>query len=614
MNTYGNSSPAAYSSKERLHQSIQSARAFGLGLLLAALPLHAQTYERVQPKLPGENGIVDADGEIKGTIADEAGDPKLQGVSEAQLNTVLLNELKGLVFVDSPDAVNRNGVNDVNGVTASESLDVLSDGAFAQEVASGYLRQELTLRKLNALNRDTVAFLRANGFPVVDVIIPEQDITDGSVQLIVLKGRVGEVTFSGNEYFDSALLTKQIEIKPGAVVTTDSVRDDLNWINRNPFRNVNLLYSRGAETGSTDLTFQVEDRRPIRFFAGYENSGTESTDRNRFIGGLNWGNAFGLDHQLNYQFTTAPNASDFYAHSGSYLIPLPWRHVLSFYGAYSNSTAEVVSGLLEADGESYTLGVRYVVPLKATDSFNHELFGGFEYKYSENTLSFGGGALPSTQTQVGQFNLGYSAGLRDPWGSTSLTATVFYSPGDLFSHDGDQDYEAAGVYQADSEYTYGRLTIERLTRLPQDFSLLASITGQVSNSNLLVSEQLGAGGYATVRGYDERAANGEEGIMTSLELRSPSWSVTGHDFFGFNLPADEFQLLTFWDYAHLERHDVDETASLPGDYSLSSAGVGVRYSMTEHFSLRFDYGWQLKDSEVGDRGDSRGHIGLVFSY
>ena len=55
-------------------------------------------------------------------------------------------------------------------------------------------------------------------------------------------------------------------------------------------------------------------------------------------------------------------------------------------------------------------------------------------------------------------------------------------------------------------------------------------------------------------------------------------------------------------------------ALLPDSYSLSSAGVGLRYSFATYLSLRADYGWQLKDSPVGSQGDSRGHVGVVVSY
>jgi hemolysin activation/secretion protein len=577
---------------------------------LAARPLAAETYERIQPKLPGDNGIVDPNADESASVS--SSEVEAAG-REARLNTVLIQELTGLSFVTSKAQVQSNGAT-VSGVTADASLAVLSDEEFAQSVAIKYLSQPLTLRKLNALNRDTVEFLRKHGFPVVDVIVPEQDITAGCVQLIVLKGTIGQIEFTGNEFFSSELLASQLSSTSGTVVTSDTIRNDLNWINRNPFRNVNLLYSRGQNFSETNLNFQVEDRRPVRFYAGYENSGTRSTDTDRMFAGLNLGNVFGLDHQLNYQYTMAPDLDDFYAHSASYVVPITqWRHVLSFYGAYSNSTAEISSDILEAEGESYSFGLRYSVPLRGTDSFNHEIFGGYEYKYSENSIIFSGVSLPETKTEIGQFNLGYSAALRDNWGSTSMNLIGYYSPGNMFSYNDDEDFSNVS-YEGESDYMYGRVTFERITRLPEDFTLLASVTGQLSDENLLVSEQLGAGGYATVRGYQERIANAEEGVITTLELRTPTFTITGNELFGAKLPGDQLQLLTFWDYANLERNNPDETSPSPESYSLSSAGVGLRYSMTEHFSLRFDYGWQVKDSAVGERGDSRGHVGLVLSY
>jgi hemolysin activation/secretion protein len=186
----------------------------------------------------------------------------------------------------------------------------------------------------------------------------------------------------------------------------------------------------------------------------------------------------------------------------------------------------------------------------------------------------------------------------------------------MFSHDTDKDYEEVS-YKGKSNYVYGRVSLERITRLPKDFSLLTTITGQASDANLLASEQLSAGGYATVRGYHERVANAEEGIITTVELRTPSFAVLSSDYVrvaGERVPSDQLQFLTFWDYANLERHDADDTSPAPKSYSLSSTGVGLRYTLSEYMSVRFDYGWQIKDSAVGKRWDSRGHVGVVLSY
>ena len=53
------------------------------------------------------------------------------------------------------------------------------------------------------------------GLPFVDVIAPEQDISTGAVQLVVLEFRVGQIRVEGNEHFSAALLRERFGVRPG---------------------------------------------------------------------------------------------------------------------------------------------------------------------------------------------------------------------------------------------------------------------------------------------------------------------------------------------------------------------------------------------------------------
>lgn len=605
-----NPNTADVSSLSKVRWQAAGTLLLGLGMTLSLAAQTTDEHVAPSPKGPNDTGIITPESVAPVKVEDarqaEAAPvtaaPPVVSAEEARLNAVLITALKGLAFTSSAEQSKEQG--EVSGVVATTELPLLSTPAFKEKVAARYLGKPVTLASINALNRDVVAFYKDNGLPVVDVIVPEQDITAGTLRMIVLQARLGEVKVKGNKYFSDKVLTAQIRTAPGALLTSKKILDDLNWLNQNPFRRVGLVYARGEEVGTTDLVLQVEDRRPLRFYVGYDDSGNDATGNNRYSAGVNWGNAFGLDHQLNYQFTTTDDLDTFYAHSASYVVPLPWRHTLTTYATYANSTAEVIAGTLNADGESYSTGVRYAVPLPSTPKLTHQLFFGYDYKFSSNSLILlPSSHAPANKTEVSQFNIGYAANLRDSFGATTLTATGFYSPGDMTPHNHTADFSKANAGAAD--YSYGNLTIERVTLLPADFSLVAKITGQLSSDNLLVSEQLGAGGYATVRGYDERVANAEEGILASVELHTPSIHVFGND---------QLQFLGFWDGAQLYRHEDDPTLGATNSYSLSSAGVGLRYAFSTYMSVRLDYGWQMKDSAVGSFGDSRGHVGVVLSY
>ena len=576
-------------------------------------PEGASAFEEVKPVVPGEPTISGSDSafaEVAPRIPDMP-EEYLAAIEQAiqpYLDEVLVDSLRGLVFLDDPQKVDIAGVT-VGGVVAPALPDLQKEQF--KSLAAKYLGQPVTLRTLNELNKDVVAYYNENDYPVVDVIVPEQDITTGTVQLVVLQGRRGDIRVEGNRFFSDGLLANQVRTEEGRILRAKKLMADLNWLNRNPFRRVNLVYTRGDQVGETDLILQVQDRFPVRFYAGYENSGNDATGDNRFFVGFNWGNAFFQDHQLNYQFTTNNDPDLFQAHTGSYLVPLPWRHLITAYASAGTSDSNTFqAGLLKSTGESVTAGVRYTIPLPELGTYQHEISGGFEYKHTNTTLDFAGTTVLDNTTEVDQFLLAYTSGWRDALGSTSFNATLFYSPGDLTSQNTDKAFQQIRAL-AEAEYTYLRFTLERVQQLPYNMSLVGRVTAQFADGNLLASEQLGVGGYATVRGYEEREANGDNGFFTTFELRSPPISL-GNLFGWKDFPGDQAQFLVFWDYA-----DVSPDQALPGqdqNIILSSFGPGFRYAINPYMTFRFDYGFQLVDSGQPSRFGSRAHLGLVLSY
>lgn len=575
-------------------------------------PESASRFEDVKPAVPGEVAADDSSrfAEVAPVIPSmpETYVAAIEQAIQPYLDDVLVDRLNGIVFVDSPEKVDTAGVK-LDGVVAP-ALPDLQKAEF-KAIASKYLGKPITLRSLNELNKEVVAYYEANDYPVVDVVVPEQDITTGTVQLVVLQARRGEVEVEGNRFFSTGLLASQVRTEEGRIIRARKLMADLNWLNRNPFRRVNLVYTRGEDVGETDLILQVQDRFPVRFYTGYENTGAEVTGDSRFFAGFNWGNAFGLDHQLNYQFSMNPDPDEFMAHSGSYLVPLPWRHLLLFYAAAGTSESNTFQeGLLTSEGDSISAGVRYTVPLPQWGGYEHEISGGFEYKQNTTTLAFGGTEILDNTNEVDHFLLAYTSGWRDALGSTSFTGTVFHSPGGLSSRNTDEDFLEIRN-DADSNYTYARATLERITTLPANFSLVTRGTLQLTDTNLLGSEQLRVGGYATVRGYEEGEATGDNGFFTNVELRTPPISL--FQLFGWTgMPQDQAQFLLFWDFA-----SVSPETLLPGqdaNIDLSSVGPGFRYSINPYLSFRFDYGFQLQDSGKFSRYGSRAHLGLVLSY
>ncbi len=357
---------------------------------------------------------------------------------------------------------------------------------------------------------------------------------------------------------------------------------------------------------------ETRDRFPVRFYGGYEDSGNAATGFDRYEAGFNWGDAFHLGQQLNYQYTTSGNADSLRAHAGSYVIPLPWRHTLTFFGTYIDTRA-IVPPLAGITGRSYQISGRYGIPLPPLAlgpvAYKHIFSAGFDYKYNNNALEFGGLPAGGTLYDIDQFVLSYNGTLTDPYGQITLDNEVYLSPGNWGGNNNDAAFNGSHTL-ATSNYIYDTLTLQSVSRLPGDWSLLLRGTLQFSDGNLVPSEQLGLGGYDTIRGYDEREVNADEGYLFSTEIRTPTLSLG--ELCGWKDFNDQLQFLGFWDYGAGYNHDL--LPGEPDEIPLSAVGAGLRYTINTYVSIRFDYGDQLLSTGFDNRHGSRSDLGIVMSY
>ena len=575
----------------------------GLCLTLSASALLGQALdERLAPKTPPRKG-----GKTK--LPEPPASPQPSAEEEAPL----ADKLNGLLILRSKDEIKREGVENVAGLQISD-IALIRGPEFAKQLQP-YFGKPVSLRTLKEMQRKIVLFCREHDRPLVDVIVPNQEVKNGVVQMVLIEGRLGNITVKneGTKWFKDEVITRGIRAASGDLIREKQLLSDVNWMNRNPFREVSLAFKQGERPGLSDLQLQVEDRFPLRVFAGYEDTGSRITGEDRLVAGFNWGNVFGLDHQLNYQFTTDPDFKTLTANSGSYVIPLPWRHVLTVFGSHVDITAETTATNVSQTGLNYQGSLRYSIPLPLLNKYQHEFFIGFDYKHNKNDLLFRSSAatlpISDTKTDVNQLAAGYSSLLTDRWGHTSLGVQGYYSPGGLYGKNDDSAFDAEHK-GAKSSYLYGRVTAERITRLPWDFSWVLRLTGQDADGNLVASEQLGVGGFSSVRGYDEREVNGDRGFYMNNELRAPPFSLLR--IFGKAKLADQLQFLGFWDYGLAENKDPLSNESTA---HLQSVGGGLRYTVNRYLSVRFDYGIQLMDSgPTASNYGSRGHVGVIASF
>ena len=563
-------------------------RSFLLGLCLAggaALPLSGQDIDRLEPKslpiqaLPGK------------------ADPSAERIaSDPQRDNVIIDSLKGLVLLQNPENLNPVGLS-LNGVIA--------EGYQPQDLfvrLSRFIGEPVSLARLDEIVREIVLTYRQAHSPVVDAYVPNQDITSGTVQVVIVEGRVGQVRVEGNRWFKDDLILSEVDVLPDGAVRSDTVSRDIDWLNRNPFRHTDLVLTRGTAPGTTDVVLQTRDRFPLRAYAGYENTGTDETGEDRVQVGFNWGNAFNQGHLMDYQYTGSADHQKLQGHSLRYTMNLPWRDTMVLNASYSESQPEIAP--FNLDATSYGLSGRYIRELRGSERHEQRLLGGVDYKFSDSNLEFADIPVFGKRTQILQFSAGYGATMLDRWGQISLGGQLVYSPGDMLKDNNAKAFNAVRS-GADSEYSYLDLNLTRLTRLPQDLTWRSKLRYKFADDLLIGSEQIGLGGYYSIRGFDERELNGDVGLVWNNELLSPNFRFDS--LFGVENLEAGLQLHAFWDYGFAEQKGAHR-------FHMSSVGGGLRLQVRDNFSLDFDYGWQITGKNIDEEIDAKGNVRATVSY
>jgi hemolysin activation/secretion protein len=548
----------------------------------------------------------------------------------------LAPKLEGIIIVPRAEDVNQAGLTGVRGVVV-KGPKFLKHRDFEQFLKR-YLGSPLTDNSLSQMQVEIRKFCQTHDHLVVDVVSREQEVLDGTVQIAVIEAKVGKITVvnEGRKWFSDAITLRDLRLKPGDVVLESRLNNDLNWMNRNTyqslgydgfngsFRDVNASFHQG-NLGETEVELKVADRFPLRAFVGVEDSGIEVIGRDRLFAGFNWANAFGLDHRLTYEYVTDTDFDKFREHVGSYTIPLPWRHELTFFGAYAEinpdfSTVGTNLNTLSGKGSFYQLSARYSVPLPPMGNLDHELAAGFDFKRTDTPLLFetlNRTPLRKNLIDIAQFVLAYSGRARDPWGMTAFSLQGVYSPGDLTAHNNQAAFTDFST-GTDPQYIYGRVEFRRETVLPLGFFWHLRASGQISDSKLVATEIFGLGGYDTVRGYDERVVSGDDGWLVINELRTPRF-VLGN-LTGRADASDWIQGLLFCDYGDVINRNLQPDQKR--EDVLVSVGAGFRYAVADNFHVRLDYGFQLDrgytrgPSRVAlkDLPDRRAHFGVELSF
>lgn len=474
-----------------------------------------------------------------------------------------------------------------------------------------FLGKPLTRAAIVRMQGAVAGAWRQAGFPFVSVTVPPQEITGGVLRLRVVEFHAGAVRTTdaaGNAVERD--LAPDVRIAPGRRIEAAALEEDLDWLNRNPFRHVEGMFSPGDETGASDFTLKVTRQKPFSVFGSYANTGSRGTGRDRWsVGGGFWIPEF-HDLTASYRFTRSGEAwqdgepfeldagrPGYLSHAALIELPTFPRQALSIAPNYVK-TNEIVTGTpFSFENTTFELPILYrsAVSNILPGHYWGDVYVGAEPKWVERSTSFDGTEV--ARGKAGLFNLvaGWAGEFNDRYGRTSIDARVKFNPGGVVAHNSAEDWATfTGGRVRDNTYVTAGVDILRVTELPRGFSWISQISGLVAGQALPDTERLGLGGYYAVRGYDNDDASVDAGLVWRNEIRLPTFSPLGASVFG---RADNLSPFVFLDLGH----GYDFAARQHP--TLASTGLGFDYGVADNLAVSLTGALALRDAASTSNGD-----------
>lgn len=519
--------------------------------------------------------------------------------------------LKQIVLIEKVESFSEHDKKD--SIIIGKELDIPGDANIFKKFLEKFVGQKISKELIEKIEREISSYYKKKERPFVFIAAAEQDLSNGVLCIEVMEGKVAEVTVCGNKYVKTERILKYSRLKKGKHINREQFYSDLSWMNRNPYRLVDGIFSPGKDPGTTDVTYIVKDFFPLRVYLGVDNTGNDFTGNNRLFTGIQAGNLFWADQIFSYQYTTDDEFKRFQAHTLFYSIPLPWKNVLSFFGGYSYvdtkfDVVDINQNRFQNDGYSGQISMRYDIPLRSFAYYNHEVTWGTDWKRMNNAVAFNEVSLDPQTVNLFQlmvrYNLGYDIGIF----RMIAEAEGFGNPGKWLPDQKNRDYSSIRPF-AKNRYFYLRSLAKFWWFFSRPFLASLQLRGQYSTNNLLPSEQLGIGGAASVRGYKERILNADNGLILNFELQSSPVSIIS--LFSKNTYSDQFQIIAFFDYGFSNLHR--NTAFEEKTENIYSAGPGAKYFFVPYITAQVDWGFQLNHLS-GTGPKNRVHFYATIAY
>ena len=468
----------------------------------------------------------------------------------------------------------------------------------------GLIGNKISLSDLRASVENLENKYKNDGFFLVRVFIPPQEVADGIFKIKVIEGYIDAAYAEGGtsaaQKKINSIMANVVGKKPINLATLERV---LLLLNDLPGISGSGVLRQGDKLGASELIVTLNNLPPKAYSLTVNNGASKTMGliSTNFNATLN--NPFSsVASSLGIGLSASVKNNNLRAWNTSYSQSIGDRGaIFSFAGLIADAEPKGSLKALGIVSRSYSLAPRIRFPLKRGRQKSYYVELGVTNGKSKTTLQSSSITVDKSTVADLAFSL-----TNDVWfgGSTQISFSVFHGL-DLFGSF-DKSTNVPSVSNFKQKFT--KLKLIGNHSLPfnrYNLTLKANVQAQWTDDKLLAGEQVSFGGPSIGRGYDGGAIAGDKGFGLSFELTK---NIINNPL--VFLKNTNLEFYTFVDYA--EAYTLADRVSgvLSSNSYLGSHGLGFRINGTDGLSVDF---MAAKARNTFPSADARGNPRYVLS-
>ena len=476
-----------------------------------------------------------------------------------------------------------------------------------QSVVRSAIDKPLGFAELEAMADAVTRFLKDKGWLLARAYLPQQDLTDGQLEIVIVQGRIesddkglgidinGADTLRVSRERIVLTLSHALNLHSDRAVHAADLERGILLINDTPGIEANSSLERGRTPGTTRLAIEVRDLPRYNGSAWVDNYGNRYTGAARGNLMANINSPAGLGDQINIFYTKAEGV-DF----GRLAYSLP----VGYSGLRANVAASSMQYAIGKDqaaqqskgtADIVSAGLGY--PIVRSRDHNLALSANYDHKrLQDETLGNN-----TRDKGLGNWTVSLNGDRTDSWLAGGISQYILSATsGKLdLSRNASDFANDAGSNQTHGTFNKWNASFTRLQRLAEGLTLFVGLSGQRAGKNLDTSEKFILGGSSGVRAYPGGEGSGDEGWLANIELRHELQALRAWGL-------GDFQLVGFYDHGGIKLQHSPNPAfpannpTQTNRYQLSGLGLGLNLTSPGSYSVRLAWSRPLGDNPGRD--------------